>query len=52
MKSKEFGVCTFFYKAIIPVLLIGLFSACGHKNEKEIEEQQSSGIVLVQNQSF
>lgn len=35
------------------IICIGLlFSSCGTKSEKEIEEETSSGVVLVQNNSF
>lgn len=35
------------------IICIGLlFTSCGTKSEKEIEEETSSGVVLVQNNSF
>ena len=34
------------------ILFCCLLSSCGTMSEKEIEEMTSSGVVLVQNQSY
>lgn len=38
--------------SLILLLLCSLVSSCGNMSEKEIEEKTSSGVVLVQNQSY
>lgn len=42
------------YVGSVSMMLISIifFVSCGHKDEKDIESEQSSGIVLVQNKSF
>lgn len=37
---------------MLAVMSFALVASCGHKDDREIESQQSSGIVLVQNKSF
>ncbi len=39
-------------KLVLGVCLVIGMASCGHKDEKEIEQDQASGIVLVQNKSF
>lgn len=34
------------------ICLVSLLASCGHKDEKEIEQEHASGIVLIQNKSF
>lgn len=43
-----------YYVGSISMILIAItfFASCGHKDERDIESEQSSGIVLVQNKSF
>lgn len=40
------------HPSIIVILILSVFTSCGHKDEKELEQEQASGIVLVQNKSF
>lgn len=50
----------YYFKAIrnrnigfsILLLILLILPSCGHKDERELEELQSSGIVLVQNKSY
>lgn len=37
---------------LLLLLLSSIMPSCGHKDERELEEMQSSGIVLVQNKSY
>ena len=39
-------------KLVLGVCLVIGMASCGHKDEKELEQDQASGIVLVQNKSF
>lgn len=44
---------TIMRKKVFPlVLLLFLFASCGNKSKNQIEEDISSGVVLVQNQSY
>lgn len=38
--------------AILLIAPLLIFASCGNKNERDLEEEQSSGIVLVQNKSY
>ena len=38
--------------ALIALMLAALTTACSNMSEKEIEQMTSSGVVLVQNESF
>lgn len=45
IRAEQVGMSLF-------LLMCLIMSSCGHKDERELEEQQSSGIVLVQNRSY
>lgn len=52
MKRFRFSVSGHAANVALMTLAIIMLASCGHKDEKEIEQEQASGIVLVQNQSF
>ena len=39
-------------KFIFALTLLAIFASCGNKSEEEIEQEISSGVVLVQNRSY
>lgn len=39
-------------RIIFCICLVSFMASCSHKDEKEIESEQASGIVLIQNKSF
>ena len=39
-------------KILLAFMLLGMLSSCGNKSDDQIEKEISSGVVLVQNQSY
>jgi len=37
---------------LLAFIVIGMLSSCGNKSDNQIEQEVSSGVVLVQNQSY
>ena len=52
MKLSNEKIAGFVGRMALMLIGVVLVASCGHKDDKEIENQQSSGIVLVQNKSF
>ncbi|MDO4334531.1 MAG: trypsin-like peptidase domain-containing protein [Bacteroidales bacterium] len=52
MRRNIFATFRLSLKMGLLVLSLVLIVSCGHKDEKEIESQQASGVVLVKNTSY
>lgn len=42
----------YLYIVLLTTIIMGFNTSCGHKDEKDLEKEQASGVVLVQNKSY
>ncbi len=52
MNNSKKSVANYAGSIISVFLILTMLASCGHKDERDIEREQASGIVLVKNQSF